>query len=111
MRANQTFYPGPFCGGGYIPFDHRGVQVALALTTDEYRMIGLPFTSESNQPCVKSRSTRAGGVMKNYPESATRRAMKVTEVILKPLAREIKWIQAADILGVTPRHIRRMRMA
>jgi predicted membrane GTPase involved in stress response len=49
--------------------------------------------------------------MKNYPESATRRAMKVTEVILKALAREIKWIQAADILGVTPRHIRRMRMA
>jgi transposase len=49
--------------------------------------------------------------MKNYPESATRRAMKVTEVILKALAREIKWIQAADILGVAPRTIRRMRAA
>jgi transposase len=49
--------------------------------------------------------------MKNYPESAARRAMKVTEVILKALAREIKWIQAADILGVTPRTIRRMRAA
>jgi transposase len=47
--------------------------------------------------------------MKLYPESAVRRAMKVMEVILKAMAREIKWIQAADILGVTPRHIRRMR--
>lgn len=49
--------------------------------------------------------------MKLYPESAMRRAMKVVEVILKAMAREIKWIQAADILGVTPRTIRRMRAA
>jgi hypothetical protein len=47
--------------------------------------------------------------MKLYPESAMRRAMQVVEVILKAVAREIKWIQAADILGVTPRHIRRLR--
>jgi transposase len=40
-----------------------------------------------------------------------RRAMKVLEVILKAMAREIKWIQAADILGVTPRTMRRMRAA
>ena len=49
--------------------------------------------------------------MKLFPESALRRAMKVVEVILKAMAREIKWIQAADILGVTPRHIRRLRAA
>ena len=49
--------------------------------------------------------------MKQYPESAMRRAMKVLEVILKAMAREIKWIQAADILGVTPRTVRRMRVA
>ena len=36
--------------------------------------------------------------MKMIPESAVRRAMKVLEVILKAMAREIKWIQAADIL-------------
>ena len=47
--------------------------------------------------------------MKMYPESAVRRAMKVLEVILKAIAREIKWIQAADILGVTARTIRRMK--
>ncbi|MFZ5448515.1 MAG: helix-turn-helix domain-containing protein [Thermodesulfobacteriota bacterium] len=33
------------------------------------------------------------------------------EVILEALGKEIKWIQAADILGVTPRHIRRLRAA
>ncbi len=49
--------------------------------------------------------------MKQYPESAMRRAMKVVEVILKAIGQEIKWIQAADILGVTPRHIRRLRLA
>jgi len=49
--------------------------------------------------------------MKLYPGSAMRRAMKVVEVILKAIGKEIKWIQAADILGVTPRHIRRLRAA
>ena len=52
-----------------------------------------------------------GGRMKMYPESVVRRAMKVLEVILKAINQEIKWIQAADILGVTPRTIRRMRAA
>ena len=33
-----------------------------------------------------------------YPVSVWRRAMKVQEVILKAIAGEIKWIQAADIL-------------
>ena len=47
--------------------------------------------------------------MKLYPESAMRRAMKIVEVILKAIGKEIKWIQAADILGVTPRTIWRMR--
>ena len=37
--------------------------------------------------------------------------MEVLEVIFKAMAREIKWIQAADMLGVTPRRIRRIRAA
>lgn len=49
--------------------------------------------------------------MRLYPESAMRRAMKRLEVLLKTIAGEIKWIQAADILGVTPRTIRRIRAA
>lgn len=32
---------------------------------------------------------------KNYPASAWKRAMKVQEIILKAIAGEIKWIQAA----------------
>jgi len=35
--------------------------------------------------------------------------MRVQEVVLKAIAGEIKWIQAADILGVSPRTIRRQR--
>jgi transposase len=46
-----------------------------------------------------------------YPISAWRRAMKVREIILKAIAGEIKWIQAADIIGVSTRTIRRMRAA
>ncbi|RJO67838.1 MAG: ISNCY family transposase [Myxococcales bacterium] len=45
---------------------------------------------------------------RKYPESAVRRAMTVQEVILKAVGGELKWIEAADILGVTPRTIRRM---
>lgn len=44
---------------------------------------------------------------KTYPESAWRWAMKVEEVMLKAIAGEIKWIQAADILGRSPRTVRR----
>lgn len=43
-----------------------------------------------------------------YPRSAERRAMKVQEVLLKAMAKQIKWIHAADILGVSPRTIRRL---
>lgn len=44
---------------------------------------------------------------KQYPESVWRRAMKEMEVILKAIGGEIKWIQAADILDVSPRTMRR----
>jgi len=44
---------------------------------------------------------------KGYPESARRRAMKELEVILKAIGGEMKWIEAADILEVSPRTMRR----
>ena len=44
---------------------------------------------------------------KIYSAFAWRRSMKVQEIILKAIAGEIKWIQAADILGVSARTIRR----
>src|SRR3981081_234615 len=37
------------------------------------------------------------------------RAMKVQEVILRALARKITWWQAAEILGISDRHMRRWR--
>lgn len=43
-------------------------------------------------------------------EAAWRRAMKVQEVILRALSGELQWFQAAEILGVSPRTMRRYRM-
>lgn len=47
--------------------------------------------------------------MPYYSEAAVERAMKVQEVILRAVAKQITWIQAAEILGVTPRHMRRWK--
>jgi len=44
-----------------------------------------------------------------YPESAWERAMTVQEVVLKALSGEIHWLRAADILGLSPRTLRRWR--
>jgi transposase len=44
-----------------------------------------------------------------YSEAAVERAMKVQEVILRAVAKKITWIQAAEILGVSPRHMRRWK--
>ncbi len=46
---------------------------------------------------------------RSYPDFAWRRAMRVKEVLDKALRKEILWINAADILGVSPRTIRRIR--
>src|SRR5215831_291406 len=44
-----------------------------------------------------------------YLQAAVERAMKVQEVIVRALAGQLTWLQAADILGRSPRSIRRMR--
>ena len=44
-----------------------------------------------------------------YPQGAVERAMKAQEVIMRALAGKLTWIQAADILGRSPRSIRRLR--
>lgn len=44
-----------------------------------------------------------------YPVGAMERAMKVHEVIVRALSGQLTWLQAADILGRSPRSIRRMR--
>jgi hypothetical protein len=45
-----------------------------------------------------------------YTEAAWERAMKVQEVMLKALAGEIHWFRAAEILGLSPRALRRWRV-
>ena len=37
------------------------------------------------------------------------RAMKVQEVILRAMAKKITWWQAAEIIGISDRHMRRWR--
>jgi hypothetical protein len=44
-----------------------------------------------------------------YPCGAVERAMKVQEVILRALDGKLTWPQAADVLGRSPRSIRRLR--
>jgi transposase len=44
-----------------------------------------------------------------YPEPEWERAMKVQEVLARALSGEIHWFRAADILGVSPRTLRRYR--
>jgi transposase len=47
--------------------------------------------------------------MRRYPEDAWERAMKIQEVILRAMAKRITWWQAAEIIGMTDRSLRRWR--
>src|SRR2546425_6635813 len=47
--------------------------------------------------------------MKNYPVDATERAMKIQVIIIKAIEGRITWIQAANIIGVSGRQMRRMK--
>ena len=44
-----------------------------------------------------------------YTPAARERAMKIREVILKAVAGEMTWIQAAEVLAMSPRTLRRWR--
>jgi transposase len=47
--------------------------------------------------------------MEAYPKAAMERAMKVQDVLLQAMAKKITWWQAAEILGISDRHMRRWR--
>src|ERR1700690_4241099 len=47
--------------------------------------------------------------MDSYPKAAMERAMKVQDVMLQAMAKRITWWQAAEILGISDRHMRRWR--
>jgi transposase len=44
-----------------------------------------------------------------YPKTAMERMMKIQEVLLRAMAGKITWFQAAEILGFSDRHVRRIR--
>jgi Homeodomain-like domain len=43
------------------------------------------------------------------PEAVVERAMKVQEVILRAMAKRITWWQAAEVIGISDRQMRRWR--
>src|SRR5438309_1097460 len=47
--------------------------------------------------------------MFSYPKAAMEQAMKVQEVILRAMAKRITWWQAAEIIGISDRQMRRWR--
>ncbi len=47
--------------------------------------------------------------MRQYPAIAMERAMKVQEVFMRAMAKKISWMQAAEIMGVTDRTMRRWK--
>src|SRR5258705_13223116 len=47
--------------------------------------------------------------MVSYSKAAMERAVKVQEVILRAMAKRITWWQAAEIIGISERHMRRWR--
>lgn len=47
--------------------------------------------------------------MRQYPGVAVERAMKVQEVMLRAMSKEITWIQASEILGISTRSMRRWK--
>src|SRR6266568_561719 len=47
--------------------------------------------------------------MESYTRAAVERAMRVQDVMLKAMAKKITWWQAAEILGISDRHMRRWR--
>jgi len=49
--------------------------------------------------------------MRDYPDVALEKAMTRQEIILRAYAKKISWIEAAEILGMSCRHLRRVREA
>ncbi|MCH7977629.1 MAG: helix-turn-helix domain-containing protein [Acidobacteria bacterium] len=47
--------------------------------------------------------------MRFYSEAAMERAMKIQEVILRAMGKRISWWQAAEIIGISDRQMRRWR--
>src|SRR5437016_4481534 len=51
----------------------------------------------------------SGVDMRHYSEAAVERTMRIQEVILQALAKKISWWQAAEIIGISDRQMRRWK--
>jgi transposase len=51
----------------------------------------------------------SGVDMMHYGEAAVERTMKIQEVILRAVAKKLTWCQAAEIIGITDRQMRRWK--
>lgn len=59
---------------------------------------------------VSDKNLREGRVMRNYYEAAMEKSMTRQEIILRVYAKKkISWIEAAEILGTSCRHLRRVK--
>jgi transposase len=47
--------------------------------------------------------------MTTYPKPAMERAMKIQEVIMRVYSKQLLWVEAAEILGISPRSMRRWK--
>lgn len=47
--------------------------------------------------------------MRSYSPAAVERAMKVQEVMLRAMHGKLKWLEAAEVLGISPRTMRRWK--
>src|SRR5215213_3675489 len=47
--------------------------------------------------------------MKHYSQAAVERTMKVQEIIMRAMARKITWYEAAEIIGISCRQMRRWK--
>ena len=48
--------------------------------------------------------------MTSYPEAEVERAMRVQEIVMRVYAGKLNWLQAAEILHLSPRQIRRWKV-
>src|SRR4051794_4943790 len=44
-----------------------------------------------------------------FPPTAVERAMQIKDVMLRAMNKEFSWVRAAEILGITPRGLRRLK--
>jgi transposase len=47
--------------------------------------------------------------LKHYSEATMERAMKIQEIILRAIGKRITWLQAAEIIGISARQMRRIK--